>query len=485
MTDIEFASGFAHETAPDLTRKVMLDAAEYTTLDDLAALLATSGDVAKGLTTVETLSASGTWGDAAIMITDAASTLTLTMPTIPTLAAGQAMRRFLVVLPSAHPVNPVAAGGQTYHGATGITDDGTYSVVEMIAINNDGDLEWTGVQLTTGAQLAGLSAFCSGLSGDLTAHTGSTSNPHAVTAAQAGAVSATGHTAKSAIVADASGNVVDLTPSTTDRLLGWASSAIAWIQITLGMIPDSLITLPKLADAAAHTILTRSANSTGAVAAQSVGTDEGLFNVAGVLTSQKAQTANIADAAITGAKIVQSGTIDVGSASITTTGGVTSSLLKSGAGSPEGAATAGVGAIYRDTTNGSFYIKRTGTGNTGWVLIDQCSSSTYTPTATLTLNLDSATPSVFRYTRVGDVVWVSGDVSLDPTASGTISFDLSLPIASALSASSQVTGNATNPNSGNVGRVLGEATNDRAQITMGNVSTSAYTVAITFSYQVI
>lgn len=39
-----------------------------------------------------------------------------------------------------------------------------------------------------------------------------------------------------------------------------------------------------------------------------------------------------------------------------------------GGDSPEGVVTAPVGATYRDTTNGLLYIKRTGTGNTGWGL---------------------------------------------------------------------------------------------------------------------
>lgn len=39
----------------------------------------------------------------------------------------------------------------------------------------------------------------------------------------------------------------------------------------------------------------------------------------------------------------------------------------SGAGSPESVLSANIGSIYRDTTNGEFYIKETGTGSTGWV----------------------------------------------------------------------------------------------------------------------
>ena len=40
----------------------------------------------------------------------------------------------------------------------------------------------------------------------------------------------------------------------------------------------------------------------------------------------------------------------------------------SGAGSPEGVVVASPGATYIDTTNGFFWMKKTGTGtNTGWI----------------------------------------------------------------------------------------------------------------------
>ena len=41
------------------------------------------------------------------------------------------------------------------------------------------------------------------------------------------------------------------------------------------------------------------------------------------------------------------------------------------AGTPEAAVTAAVGSICFDTTNGVAYIKKTGTGNTGWKLVTQ------------------------------------------------------------------------------------------------------------------
>lgn len=40
----------------------------------------------------------------------------------------------------------------------------------------------------------------------------------------------------------------------------------------------------------------------------------------------------------------------------------------SGIGSPEGSVTASPGTTYLNLANGSFYVKFTGSGNTGWLL---------------------------------------------------------------------------------------------------------------------
>lgn len=56
----------------------------------------------------------------------------------------------------------------------------------------------------------------------------------------------------------------------------------------------TLVDLLAGATRAAHSIMGRAANSTGAAADIVIATDEGLFNVAGVLTSQKAAFANLA-----------------------------------------------------------------------------------------------------------------------------------------------------------------------------------------------
>lgn len=66
--------------------------------------------------------------------------------------------------------------------------------------------------------------------------------------------------------------------------------------------------------------------------------------------------------------------------------------------------------------------------------IANLNSNTYTPTASLGLNMDSVVPSLAFYQKVGDIVNVWGTARIDPTNIDTQStFSLSLPIASTLS----------------------------------------------------
>lgn len=48
---------------------------------------------------------------------------------------------------------------------------------------------------------------------------------------------------------------------------------------------------------------------------------------------------------------------------------------ETGSGSPEGVVTAAPGAGYVDTSNGDLWVKQTGTGNTGWVLVTGAAGS--------------------------------------------------------------------------------------------------------------
>ncbi len=165
----------------------------------------------------------------------------------------------------------------------------------------------------------------------------------------------------------------------------------------------------------------------------------------------------------------------------TTTGTIRFSV---GSGSPESSITGNPGSFWFDRTNGRWYRKASGTGNTGWVLQDRCESGTYTPTGTVVTNLDSVTPQQGTYLRVGNMVYVAVLVDVDPTASGNIQFRLSLPIASAITASRQLVGTSVDSAAGR-GFVGGDATNDAALCTSTNTGTTSYTSYITFGYEVL
>jgi hypothetical protein len=114
-------------------------------------------------------------------------------------------------------------------------------------------------------------------------------------------------------------------------------------------------------------------------------------------------------------------------------------------------------------------------------------SGTYTPSLTNTTNIASSTAAVCQYMRVGNVVTVSGTVTIDPTATGRIVMGFSLPIASALTATNQCGG--TYASSGattvNVGSVTGDATNDRATFDGVSNDAASRVYGFSFTYQVL
>jgi hypothetical protein len=115
------------------------------------------------------------------------------------------------------------------------------------------------------------------------------------------------------------------------------------------------------------------------------------------------------------------------------------------------------------------------------------SSGVYTPTATAVTNVDSATPDEFQWMRVGDVVTVSGRVSVDPTATGATIVRLSLPFASALASGAQCVGagrvaeSAVNES----GFVNGDATNDAALFGYTATTTTAKVYCLIFTYRIV
>jgi hypothetical protein len=116
-------------------------------------------------------------------------------------------------------------------------------------------------------------------------------------------------------------------------------------------------------------------------------------------------------------------------------------------------------------------------------------SGTYTPSLTNTTNIASSTAAVCQYMRVGNVVTVSGTVTIDPTATGRIVMGMTLPIASAFATSTPNQCGGTFASSGtttvNVGSVAADGTNDRATFDGVVADAASRVYGFSFTYLVI
>lgn len=113
-------------------------------------------------------------------------------------------------------------------------------------------------------------------------------------------------------------------------------------------------------------------------------------------------------------------------------------------------------------------------------------SGTYTPTLTNVTNVAASTAYVCQWTRVGNVVTVSGKFDLDATAAAATELGISLPIASALAAEEQLGGVATTQVAATPsGRVRADATNDRAAVVFTATSVTNDSYSFTFTYVVL
>ena len=114
-------------------------------------------------------------------------------------------------------------------------------------------------------------------------------------------------------------------------------------------------------------------------------------------------------------------------------------------------------------------------------------AGTYTPTLTNVANLSASTAYECQYMRVGSVVTVSGRVDIDPILAATSTqLGISLPVASNIGAVEDCAGTAFASGIAAQGAaILGDATNDRAQLqyVAGDITNQA--MYFTFTYQVV
>lgn len=113
-------------------------------------------------------------------------------------------------------------------------------------------------------------------------------------------------------------------------------------------------------------------------------------------------------------------------------------------------------------------------------------AGTYTPTVTNGTNVAATTAYSCQYMRVGSVVTVSGKIDIDATATGALLVGLSLPITSAIANDNEIGGTISSGGSQNLdGAIRGDATNDRAEITMDVPSSASFSYYFTFTYRIL
>ena len=115
-------------------------------------------------------------------------------------------------------------------------------------------------------------------------------------------------------------------------------------------------------------------------------------------------------------------------------------------------------------------------------------ASTYTPALTNVTNVNASTAYACQYTRVGNVVTVSGKVNIDTTAAAATATELgmSLPVASNFTTEEQCAGTAASEVASTAPvRILADAVNNRASFQFPAGTTSNDSYSFIFTYQII
>lgn len=119
-------------------------------------------------------------------------------------------------------------------------------------------------------------------------------------------------------------------------------------------------------------------------------------------------------------------------------------------------------------------------------------AGTYTPTLTNGANVAASTPGKFFYHRLGNTVFVHGTLQIDPTAAAPTAsvIDISLPVASDLAASTDLSGTGSSieagiPTSEEAYRLSANTTNNRAAVSFYARTLTNHFVYVSFAYEVI
>jgi hypothetical protein len=119
-------------------------------------------------------------------------------------------------------------------------------------------------------------------------------------------------------------------------------------------------------------------------------------------------------------------------------------------------------------------------------LVANTTSSTYVPGLTNVTNLSASSDAAAQYIRVGSIVHVGGLVNIDPVAAAAIQLEMTLPIASNLGASSDLTGVSNAPFDANEALALvAETDTNKAALVGVATQTTLHTTCFMFTYRII
>lgn len=111
------------------------------------------------------------------------------------------------------------------------------------------------------------------------------------------------------------------------------------------------------------------------------------------------------------------------------------------------------------------------------------SSATFTPTVTAVTNVAAVTGLSSHYSQKGDVIEVTANLQVTPTASTTLTkFRIDLPVASDLSGGTSLGGIGGAVDAEGFAVARGDTTNNAAEVSFTSWGTSAVIFVLRFSY---
>lgn len=147
------------------------------------------------------------------------------------------------------------------------------------------------------------------------------------------------------------------------------------------------------------------------------------------------------------------------------------------------ALTAGTG-VKLDSTSTTINIKVDTTGLFTNIINSLIPSGTYTPTLYNVSNIDASSISSCVYQKINDVVYVFGEITVDPTNNNTDTrVDISLPISVDITTTYDLAGNGSSDSVAEALRIYGNDGNDRATFRFKASDNASHKFSFAFAYR--